>query len=54
METSKVTTLPRWVWLKSLSCVVEVKRCGHFPTTVMVQLPDDKVIEVEAADLETK
>ena len=33
-------------------CVVEVLKTGHFPTTAMVKLPNDKTIEVDTNELE--
>lgn len=46
------TSLPTWLWHKQFKCVVKVLTTGHFPSTVMVELPDDKVIEVEVEQLE--
>lgn len=51
METSKVTTLPRWMWWTKGECVVEIIKTGHFPTSAMVKLPNDVVTEVEIEDL---
>jgi hypothetical protein len=45
-------TMPRWVWWVKGECVVEVLGAGHFPTTIMVKLPDDKITEIECNELE--
>lgn len=47
-------TQPKWCWHKTLECVVEVLRTGHFPTTAIVRLPDDREIEVDLIDLEAR
>jgi len=44
-------TLPEWMWWDRGNCVVKVLRMGHFPTTVMVKLPDDKTSEIEVVEL---
>lgn len=44
-------SLPQWMWWDKNACVVEILRTGHFPTTVMVQLPDDRVTEVDIEEL---
>lgn len=44
--------LNKWMWWTAGECVVEVKRTGHFPTTAMVVLPDDRQIEVDIHELE--
>lgn len=44
-------TLPRWVWWTKGECVVEVLKTGHYPTSAMVKMPDDKVIEVDLKEL---
>ncbi len=51
-DKSKLTTLPQWMWNNKLQCVVELIKTGHFPTTAMVKLPDDRVVEVDIEDLE--
>jgi hypothetical protein len=43
---------PRWLWWTKGECVVEVLRRGHYPTTAMVRLPNDKETEVELEELE--
>jgi len=47
-----IIELPTWVWWKKGECVVKVLKRGHFPTTAMVQLPSDRVTEVEIDELE--
>lgn len=37
----------RFQWHKDFECVVEILRTGTFPTTVMVKLPDDKIVETD-------
>lgn len=44
--------LPEWCWHSELQCVVKVVGTGHFPNTAMVQLPDDRVVEIEIQHLE--
>ena len=44
--------LNRWMWWTKGECVVEVKSTGHFPTTAMVVLPDNRLIEVDINELE--
>lgn len=44
-------TFPEWCWHTTLECVVKVLKRGHFPDTAMVQLPDDKIIEIPLNDL---
>lgn len=44
--------LQKWMWWAKGECVVEVLRTGHFPTTAMVKMPDDKTIEVDIDELE--
>lgn len=46
------TPYPQWAWWIPGECVVEVLERGHFPTTLMVKLPDDKVIEIDEHNLE--
>jgi hypothetical protein len=45
-------TLPAWLWHREYECVIRVIGTGHFPDTAMVQLPDDKIIEVDTKHLE--
>lgn len=54
MYNSKYNVFPKYCWSRSMSCVVEIQSAGHFPTTLMVILPDDKIVEVERSDLEPK
>ena len=44
--------LHKWMWSSRGECVVEVIKTGHFPTSAMVRLPDDKEIEVDIDELE--
>jgi hypothetical protein len=44
--------LHKWMWWNTGECVVEVLKTGHFPTTAMVKLPNDKTIEVDINELE--
>lgn len=44
--------LMKYVWWNKGSTSVEVLRSGHFPSTAMVKLPNDKQIEVEISELE--
>ena len=44
--------LYKWMWWTKGECVVEVLRTGHFPTTAMVKLPNDKETEIEINELE--
>jgi hypothetical protein len=49
---SEVRALPKWCWSRSMECVVEILRIGHFPTSVMVRLPDGRETELEMEDLQ--
>ena len=44
--------LYKWMWWTKGECVVEVLRTGHFPTSAMVKMPDDRTIEVDINELE--
>lgn len=44
-------TMCEWMWWIKGKCVVKVLSIGHFPDTVMVQLPDDKTTEVAMNEL---
>lgn len=44
--------LYKWMWWTKGECVVEVLGTGHFPTTAMVKLPNDKETEIEINELE--
>lgn len=50
MKDQKVQ-LQKWCWWSKGECVVEVLGAGHFPTTAMVILPDDRKIEVDIVEL---
>lgn len=47
-----IVTLPPWMWSNEHKAVVEILRRGHFPSTVMVRLPDDRELEVDIITLE--
>ena len=44
--------LQKWMWWTKGECVVEVIKTGHFPTTAMVMLPNDKETEIDIDELE--
>ena len=44
-------TLYEWMWWSKGECVVQVQRTGHFPTSAMVKLPNDTIIEVDVVEL---
>jgi hypothetical protein len=50
MRDQKVQ-LQKWCWWDKGECVVEVLRSGHFPTTAMVKMPNDREIEVDIDEL---
>jgi hypothetical protein len=50
MKENKIF-LDKWMWWTAGECVVEVKSIGHFPTTAMVIMPNDKEIEVDINEL---
>jgi len=50
MRDQKVQ-LQKWMWWEKGECVVEVLRTGHFPTTAMVKLPNDKETEIDIDEL---
>jgi hypothetical protein len=52
MKENKMNHLYTWMWWRKGECVVEVLRTGHFPTTAMVKLPDDRETEVDINELE--
>jgi hypothetical protein len=43
---------PQWAWWIPGECVVELIERGHFPTTLIVRMPDDREIEIDENDLE--
>lgn len=47
-----IVSIPEWVWWKKGECVVKVMRRGHYPTTVIARLPNDKETEIELTELE--
>jgi len=46
------TPYPQWAWWIPGECVVELIRRGHFPTTLIVKMPDNREIEIDENDLE--
>lgn len=52
MKENRMNHLNTWMWWTKGECVVEVLRTGHFPTTAMVKLPNDKETEVDIIELE--
>lgn len=44
--------LPEWLWHREFKCVVKILKTGHFPDTAIVQMPDDRIIEVDTKYLE--
>lgn len=48
---SGILALQQWMWWEKGRCVVEVLKTGHFPTSVMVRLPNDKTTEVDIEEL---
>jgi hypothetical protein len=52
MKDNKMHHLYKWMWWTKGECVVEVLRTGHFPTTAMVVLPNDKQTEIDINELE--
>lgn len=51
MEMNRMNHLCTWMWWTKGECVVEVLRTGHFPTTAMVKLPNDRETEVDINEL---
>jgi len=45
-------THKQWAWWRAGECVVEVLKRGHFPTTVLAKLPNDKITEIELVELD--
>jgi hypothetical protein len=45
-------TMPKWVWWRNGECVVEVLKLGHYPTTIIGKLPNDKEVEIDIDQLE--
>jgi hypothetical protein len=52
MKLNKMNHLYQWMWWSKGECVVEVISVGHFPTTAMVKLPNDKLTEIDIVELE--
>ncbi len=51
-EINYINLRNKWMWWKKGECVVELLSTGHFPTTVMAKLPNDKVTEIDFDELE--
>lgn len=53
-KKQKMTTkpYPQWAWWLPGECVVELIKRGHFPTTLIVRLPDNREIEIDEDSLE--
>lgn len=52
MKENRMNHLYKWMWWTKGECVVEVLRTGHFPTTAMVVLPNNKQTEIDTNELE--
>jgi hypothetical protein len=44
-------TIPQWAWWKKGECVVEVLRSGHYPSSIIGRLPNDKETEIDIDEL---
>jgi hypothetical protein len=44
--------LHKWMWWEKGECVVEVLTAGHYPTTVIVKLPNDAETEIDIDELD--
>jgi hypothetical protein len=44
--------MPKWVWWKKGECVVEILRTGHYPTSIIAKLPNDKETEIDIDELD--
>lgn len=54
MTTGKsMLTVPKYVWLNTLKCKVEILGRGHFEATYMVRLASGQEMEVDGNCLET-
>ncbi len=51
MNESNITH-KKWAWWRVGECVVEVLKRGHFPTTVLAKLPNDKITEIDLTELD--
>jgi hypothetical protein len=51
MSEIKHHHLQKWMWWNKGECVVEVLHTGHFPTTAIVRLPNDKESEIDVDEL---
>jgi hypothetical protein len=52
MDLNKGSKLNEWMWWSKGDCIVRVIKTGHFPTTVMVELPDNRETEVDIVELQ--
>jgi molybdopterin-binding protein len=52
MEKIGLTVVNKIMYHKQFKCSVEVISRGHFPTTVMVKLPDGQEVETDLGALE--
>ena len=52
MTTAKILRpKPQYMWWAKGSCTVEIIKTGHYPTTVIVKLPNDAMSEVDLDEL---
>jgi hypothetical protein len=42
---------PQYAWHTKFECVVELIERGHFPTTLIAKMPDDREVEIDEDDL---
>lgn len=42
---------PKWVYSYTHDCQVEVIGRGHFEQSIMIKLPDGRIVETDANDL---
>jgi hypothetical protein len=54
MSEIKHHHLQKWMWWNKGECVVEVLHTGHFPTSAMVRMPDNREVEVDIDELRTE
>jgi hypothetical protein len=52
MAENNMMIMNKWRWWVKGECVVEIISTGHFPTTVMAKLPDDRTVEIDMHELE--
>lgn len=51
MTKTLLTSKPQYMWWTKGECVVEIIKRGHYPTTVIAKLPNDKTTEIELDEL---